>query len=769
MSNILKGLLNEGAYEEGFSDGMNGREDPRASSIYGPDSEKYRSGFSAGLKKREEERQARIQAYQDSIQPYLDIPTDELEQRKQAAIDRSNDIRDIYNKLRGSDYSFDPKRHTPPNNEELSAEFKRLHNEIQAIHQVLYQRQRESMKETKESDYGPDYQAMVKRVGQMAKEGPRKTVWDPVKRVYKTVPVNPPKKEQGVAEGSMKRIIGYRVVGTDIFIPIKDFEQDGRYYELRGHEFEPVWDDEQGVAEEQLDENLRQWFKEKWVRFGPDGKIRGACARGDDSEGKPKCLPQAKAHALGKKGRKYAASKKRREDPNPERRGPAKNVATKKKSNEGVAEGSGFDKWADDRAAKNIHKLNINKEVEKNPHTSAIGRALYRDLSKQPKLSPQQVQRNKDRWEQRQLEKMKNYGKSSEQDMAESVNDDFEQAHHNEVERYITVYGTPGEYRHKYDAMSNAHNSYLTYPGRTVTINTQQYGDRFGHNVFTKKEKDVSEEQLDELKCWPGYTRVRGVPAGAPGSCKKKTNEEELEEYGNTKKGQKMLTKVQKRAVDRMTSKQADTDPKYAKKNQDTANAAWERMSDKDLTEEKCPECGGPMFSDLILAEKKDACYHKVRSRYKVWPSAYASGALVQCRKKGASNWGTGGKKNEDIEEGQIYMGGNKPAGVRKYEPRTVPNQDKLSKQESAIMKGLQLEGNDEEFHTGGGGGLPNPGTYEQETKPFKSKGQRRTLPIAFEDKQLDEKWSDKYKRSIDCDNPKGFSQKAHCQGRKKK
>jgi hypothetical protein len=34
---------------------------------------------------------------------------------------------------------------------------------------------------------------------------------------------------------------------------------------------------------------------------------------------------------------------------------------------------------------------------------------------------------------------------------------------------------------------------------------------------------------------------------------------------------------------------------------------------------------------------------------------------------------------------------------------------------------------------------------------------------------KIDEEWSDKYKRSIDCNNPKGFSQKAHCQGRKKK
>ena len=33
----------------------------------------------------------------------------------------------------------------------------------------------------------------------------------------------------------------------------------------------------------------------------------------------------------------------------------------------------------------------------------------------------------------------------------------------------------------------------------------------------------------------------------------------------------------------------------------------------------------------------------------------------------------------------------------------------------------------------------------------------------------LEEKWSEKYKKSIDCNSPKGFSQRAHCQGRKKK
>ena len=85
------------------------------------------------------------------------------------------------------------------------------------------------------------------------------------------------------------------------------------------------------VIKREVDEDLKKWFSQKWVRFGTDGKIRGDCARGGSKEGKPKCLPQAKAHALGKKGRASAAARKRRQDPNPERRGAAKNVATKKR------------------------------------------------------------------------------------------------------------------------------------------------------------------------------------------------------------------------------------------------------------------------------------------------------------------------------------------------------------------------------------------------------------------------------------------------------
>jgi len=41
-----------------------------------------------------------------------------------------------------------------------------------------------------------------------------------------------------------------------------------------------------------------------------------------------------------------------------------------------------------------------------------------------------------------------------------------------------------------------------------------------------------------------------------------------------------------------------------------------------------------------VKKARKDACYHKVKARYKVFPSAYASGAIAKCRKVGAKNWG---------------------------------------------------------------------------------------------------------------------------------
>lgn len=52
------------------------------------------------------------------------------------------------------------------------------------------------------------------------------------------------------------------------------------------------------------------------------------------------------------------------------------------------------------------------------------------------------------------------------------------------------------------------------------------------------------------------------------------------------------------------------------------------------------------LLTEAKTKGKKDACYHKVKRRYNVWPSAYASGALVKCRKVGAANWGNAKKES---------------------------------------------------------------------------------------------------------------------------
>lgn len=78
----------------------------------------------------------------------------------------------------------------------------------------------------------------------------------------------------------------------------------------------------------------------------------------------------------------------------------------------------------------------------------------------------------------------------------------------------------------------------------------------------------------------------------------------------------------------------------------------------------------------------KDACYHKVKSRYSVWPSAYASGALVKCRKVGADNWGNKSeslspislKVLEDLNLDEKCWPGYKKKGMKTMFGKRYPN-----------------------------------------------------------------------------------------------
>lgn len=94
--------------------------------------------------------------------------------------------------------------------------------------------------------------------------------------------------------------------------------------------------------EKELDEDLRAWFgKGKkggaggggWDRYNTKGERVGKCGDSKPGEGKPKCLSKSRAASLrasgGKKAIGAAVRKKKREDPNKNRKGKAKNVKSR--------------------------------------------------------------------------------------------------------------------------------------------------------------------------------------------------------------------------------------------------------------------------------------------------------------------------------------------------------------------------------------------------------------------------------------------------------
>ena len=125
----------------------------------------------------------------------------------------------------------------------------------------------------------------------------------------------------------------------DIINETFEFSQDFRAL-MKGME------EDLAKRDREVDENLRAWFgKGKkggaggggWDRYNTKGERIGKCGDSKKGEGKPKCLSKSRAASLRAKGGKAAIGaavrKKRREDPNKNRRGKAKNVSntTRKK------------------------------------------------------------------------------------------------------------------------------------------------------------------------------------------------------------------------------------------------------------------------------------------------------------------------------------------------------------------------------------------------------------------------------------------------------
>ena len=142
-------------------------------------------------------------------------------------------------------------------------------------------------------------------------------------------------------------------------------------------------------------------------------------------------------------------------------------------------------------------------------------------------------------------------------------------------------------------------------------IEKNKSGDSSLHDWFSKSKSSDGK---------PGWVQLGGKYAGKP--CAKQPGQTTKPKCGSSKMKRNLNKK--------------EEDAAFRRKNKQDPNPNRKGKAINVKTE-----------STQIHEGEKDACYHKVKSRYSVWPSAYASGALVKCRKVGAKNWGNKSKKEE--------------------------------------------------------------------------------------------------------------------------
>ena len=337
------------------------------------------------------------------------------------------------------------------------------------------------------------------------------------------------------------------------------------------------------------DSSLRDWFgkskssdgKPGWVQLG--GKYAGKpCAKQPGQTTKPKCGSSKMKRNLDKGEEEAAFRRKQKQDPNPDRKGKAINVRTEDKELNTIAKE--LDKASKMHASQAERVRKHVKKMKKNIHER--GDFWHPDPDKDRKLGgPGANQRARE--DRASASKPKSNPKKL----------------------------RPGE-------------SYMDYAKRMKTRREDcwdgyekkgmktMFGKRYPNCVKktkTKKEEVEVQEGMGDV----AIKAIRATQGKKPAELSKRTalirkiKQKQLDSY---------LKKRDKKKSERVTNVGVGEDFEY---------------QGELMTEEQFDEAAG----------EKDACYHKVKSRYSVWPSAYASGALVKCRKVGAKNWGNKSKK----------------------------------------------------------------------------------------------------------------------------
>ncbi|QBQ75647.1 hypothetical protein RW220214_097 [Synechococcus phage S-RIM8] len=442
----------------------------------------------------------------------------------------------------------------------------------------------------------------------------------------------------------------------------------------------PTYNEIFGEANKSGDSSLRDWFSKSrasdgtpgWVQLG--GKYAGLpCAKQPGQTTKPKCGSSKMAAALNSDEEEKAFRRKNAEDPNPDRRGKAKNVATE----ETIREAGDY--WHPDPDKDRQISGQGNKARAREDRAS-------RSSSSSSKPDPKKLRPGESYMD---YAKRQKAGRSSSAPApapapTERKRDRIGRAIGRVVDR---VAGIKSEARDPYAiGMAQAMKSTGDTPplekstikkahkiAKAIKKEEKDHEVSMAQSQLSSVEKDVKAlkkklgKKEKNLPAWM-QAKITDTEHNMDAAAGYATKEEfELEEGRATDVAINMIRRTQ------------GDNPKYLSKRSEMIRKLKQRqlqnyLKQRDakkqneelewLTEEQFDEAAG----------EKDACYKKVKSRYKVWPSAYASGALVKCRKVGAANWGNKSKEISFQQFQEKCWKGYKQVGMKKKGAKMVPN-----------------------------------------------------------------------------------------------
>ena len=381
--------------------------------------------------------------------------------------------------------------------------------------------------------------------------------------------------------------------------------------------------------------SLHKWFKGSKSKDGKKGWVNvvtgGTCASDKPGEGTPKCVSSSKRASMTKAERLSASRRKKKADPNQQSKsGAAKPTYVRTDSKKKMKESKDVTAVAKelDKASK-MHKGQAEKLRK------------HADSMKKPSKIDEKC------WVGYTQKGMKKKGKKIVPNCV-PVNEVAPPTDkHERMVKHIKK-------NYKKDGKLTKDEKSIAYATAWKNYNKEDWKPEIEHSKLGDAKKKKDKERESKL---PPH-----LQGDALGKMKKAFASEDY--YSGT--GEKVVART-KKYMDKKGMKGA---PGLDAMKARTADHKAKRGVKEEVVAEADKKGKG--------SGKKDACYHKVKASAKVWPSAYASGRLVQCRKKGAANYGN--SKKEEVEytteakspawqrkEGKRESGGLNQKGVDSY------------------------------------------------------------------------------------------------------